>query len=444
MSRTRTLDVLFVRSASNRALPLEFRLGTRRERGSESPLGLLQLASYAKYGSRHRISVHDARAPENSSDREIRIAAAVHRPDVAVVWMHPALLADGLEATRAVRHAGCPLVLGTGPLVDSWPEGARRIPELDGLLASRDVERLLAALEVISSSGSARSLAEALSHETSVAPSPECPLDRKLVDYASYSETAPGWPPPQLPPPSRVVGLGTESDKGRFAASRIVMGDMAGTLHPPDRVLEDLGGCDLLGIPWQELRTAPEWPDPDRAWWEELLALLRSRRDAGRTVPSRLRLQVHPRVARSLPLVDLRSLAVQSIDLGDVGAGDPEAVDEAIAAARACRRSGVEPSMTLILGEPGFALSDEERGVRQVEQAGISLDAQLRLHIGSVDGAAWASWLEAPGPDFDPPGLDPDRHRLVLRVRRAHLQKAQDPRRGRAIARRVKDLLGSG
>ena len=79
-------------------------------------------------------------------------------------------VADGLEAARAVRHAGCPLVLATGPLVDCWAAGARRIPEVDGLLPTGAEAALLAALlpkwallvpqtAVLPSEGCARALA---------------------------------------------------------------------------------------------------------------------------------------------------------------------------------------------------------------------------------------------------------------------------------------------
>ncbi|MEE2827832.1 MAG: hypothetical protein VX498_01475 [Myxococcota bacterium] len=435
----RTLDTLFVRSAAQRALPSEFRLGVRREGERELPVQLLRLAGAVKYCSRHRVAVHDARLPEDSSERSIRTAAAVHRPDLAVVWMHPALLADGLEAARAVRQAGCPLVLATGPLVESWPEGARRIPEVDGLLPTGAQAALLAALEAISTGQDSRAFGVALQLSPEEDAGVTGTIDRKLLDYAAYSQPSEFWPPPQLPPPSRVLRIGNESDKGRYAASSVPLRHSSGGTLGAEEVLSDMAACDLLGIPWQELR-ASRSPISDRAWWEELFSALRMERDRQTAARRLLNLQLPPGLVRSLPLVDLRSLSSLMVNLGDVVAGDPEAVDEAIAAARACRRAGLATTMTLLLGEPGFSLSHEETGLRKVERAGLDLDAQLRVDIGAVDESAWSSWLEAPGPVFVPPGLDPDRHSLTLRFRRTQRAKRQE-RPSQTISRQLKRLF---
>ena len=424
MASQRSLNVLFVRSGDEGALPSSFRIGSRPERGSEIPFGLLRLASAVKFGSVHRVSVHDARQP---SATKLRSAATILRPDVAIVWLHPALLAGGLEAARAVRHSGCPLVLGAGPLVDIWPEGARKIPELDGLLRSDDAAALLAALSVIASSGSAQSLASALSAatppsqkdcpqaDTDADPPLDCTLDRKLVDYATYTASPEGWPSQQRPPPSRLVGLGSKSDKGRFAASRVMMADLYGQPLPPEEVLADMNICTLLGIPWQDLRPSSGSSTPERLWWTELFAALTARSRLNRVVPSRLRIQLSPAIARALPLTELRSLTVVRLDLGDVRCSVPEEVDEALGAVRAGRRAGLESSLTAVLGAADGSLTEDERGLRALSRSAAQVDVQLQVTGFTEDPAAWSLWLEAPKPDFTPPGVDPLRRRLLGR-----------------------------
>jgi hypothetical protein len=440
VARERPLNVLFVRSGDEGALPASFRIGRRAERGSELPFGLLRLASAVKFASPHRVSVHDGRA---AGSTRLRSAAAIHRPDVAVVWLHPALLAGGLEAARAVRHAGCPLVLGVGPLVDAWLDGARRIPELDGLLGSRAAAPLLAALEVIAARGSARALAQTLTSEAT-AHDLDWSLDRKLVDYASYTSSPEGWPPPQLPPPSTLLGIGTASDKGRFAASRVVMNAMAGALLTPEEVVGDIGDCDLLGIPWLELRPCAGSQKRDADRWARLIGPLRDRRAAARPVPSRLRLQMTPAAVRASSLADLRSLDILSLDIGDVSCADDQAVDDALAAVRATRRAGLESSATAMLGEPGGSLAAEERGLRSLAGSGTLLDAELRVTTGAVDANAWASWLEAPGPDFVPPGTETERLHLVERTRAERLRRLDSAPRAQALGRRFRSLFGTG
>jgi hypothetical protein len=373
---------------------------------------VLRLASAVKFGSTHRVSVHDARHP---SPTKLRNVVAIHRPDVAIVWLDPALLAGGLEAARAVRHAGCPLVLGAGPLVDTWLDGARRIPEIDGLLRSDAAGELLASLAVIASDGSAESLAKALKgdEERCPSPSPESTLDRKLVDYAAYTASPEGWPPPQPTPPSRLLGLGGTSDKGRFAASRVVMSDLSGALLTPQEVLSDMRACTLLGIPWQELCPSSDGPPPDPAWWNALFTLLRSSPPFGRAIPTRLRIQSDPSVVRTFPMSELRSLGVSCIDLADVRCDSLEAVEEALAAGRSVRRAGIDCSLTALLGGTGCPRAEEEQGLRSLRRSSAHVTMRIDVEVGAQDAAAWASWLEAPGPTFVPPGIASQTVRLL-------------------------------
>lgn len=304
-------------------------------------------------------------------------------------------------------------MLGTGPLVDTWLDGARRLPEIDGLIGSNAAAELLAALEVIAIEGSAGSLAGALRGSEARSASPEWTLDRKLVDYATYTASPEGWPPPQLPPPSRLLGLGVTSDKGRFAASRVVMANLNGALLSPEDVVSDMRSCALLGIPWQELCPAPAGPSPEPAWWNALFALLRSSPGIGRTVRTRLRIQTNPSVVRTFPMSELRSLGVSSMDLADVRCSSSEAVEEALAAGRSIRRAGLDCSLTALLAGTGGSGTEEELGLRSLLRSSARVTPRIEVQVGTEDAAAWAAWLEAPSPRFVPPGIPPQTVRLL-------------------------------
>jgi len=237
------------------------------------------------------------------------------------------------------------------------------------------------------------------------------------------------------------LGLSVESDKERFAASRVMMDDLRGRLLSPEEVLADLRSCALLGILWQELRPSPAVPAPDHEWWDAFFSLLAAAENQPRSAPGGLRLQMTPSVARSLSLTGLRSLGILCIDLGVVDCSDPEAVDEASAAIRATRRAGLDSQLTALLGEPGGVLSDEERGLRELTRSGALVDAQLRVLVGETDPAAWASWLEAPNPTFIPPGTDPERLHLVERTRADRRRQLESAPRSQALARRIRDFL---
>jgi len=328
-------------------------------------------------------------------------------------------------------------------MVDIWASGARKLPELDGLLPSTGTSQLLAGLEVISRGGSALELSRTLGAEAPSLHFPRC-LDRKLVDYAAYSDVSGGWPPTHLPPPSRLLGIGAESDKGRFAASRVTITTTSGAPVEPQEVLEDIGECELLGIPWQELR--PSWgcSSHDTQWWRELLGLLQQRTPGRREVPTQFRLQLRPKLARSLPLSDLRQLAIVSIDLGEVACSRPDEVEEALAAARATRRSGITASLTAVLAtSPGLSVEDEERGLRQLRSAGVQLDAYLRINREELELREWSSWLEAPKPNFHPPGVHPEKLHLVETVLREKHRRESSAPRAQALGRRLKAWMGA-
>jgi hypothetical protein len=194
-----------------------------------------------------------------------------------------------------------------------------------------------------------------------------------------------------------------------------MMTDLNGRPLPPEEVLADMNTCTLLGIPWQDLRPSSDSNAPDRLWWTELFAALKARPKGSRVVPSRLRIQLSPTISRALPLTKLRSLRVVRLDLGDVRCSVPEEVDEALGAVRAGRRAGLEFSLTAVLGAADGSPTDDERGLRALKRSAAQVDVQLQVTDFTEDPAAWNLWLEAPKPNFTPPGVDPLRRRLLGR-----------------------------
>ena len=410
-----------------------FRFAIPREAGGELPVPMLRLASATRLGSSHRVFVHDARQATPGAGSSLRSVAALHRPDVSVVWLHPALLTDGLEAARAVRHSGSPLVIGAGPLVDLWPEGARRLPELDGLLPGGGEAGLLEALQRLAEGHDARGLAEALALPPAPPPGGPEPIDRKLLDYAAYPLVEPDWPT-ERPDRSR-------PDKGRWAASRIPLHDASGRPLGPGAVIDDLCRCDQLGIPWQALVPGPDLPPLDLDYWDDLLEVLRlAPSDRGRR---QLRLSLPPEVARRCSLTDLASMDVVAIDLGTVEAGNVDAVDATSVAGRAALRAGLDVTVTVLLDQPGYSLEEEASGLDSIRAAGLPVRAAVQARVGTVEPDAWLVQLEAPTNRFVPPGVDPARVELARRVNRVQAARRQRPRERDGLVARLRSLLPS-
>jgi hypothetical protein len=331
------------------------------------------------------------------------------------------------------------LVLGTGPLVELWAEGAGRIPELDGLLPSSSLTGLLASLDVVASGGASSALAEALSISSGVRA--DLKNDRKLVDYAAYSEGmgAP-WPTHSRIQPSRprrLVNLVRRAPRAPVV-SPVVVHDEEGVLLPPGEVMEEIRQCDLLGIGAIDLVAGPQSLPPDGDWYRSFLPSLRVAGGARRS-SRRIRLAAGAASIDQLPLAELDSMGVVAIDLGEVPAGDEPSVADARGAARRCRRHGLQPTGSLVLGRPGFSMDLERLGVEEALADGFPTEAAIEVRLGAVDPAAWTDWLDAPSGEFSPPGMSEERVALVHRAREA-LQPTGPERRGlRVLARRVLD-----
>lgn len=380
MSRTRPLRVLFVRPDAASALPDLFGFAHPREPADLLPTALLSLATAVLRGSRHRAFVHDARR-SGGGNRAVRSVAAVHRADVAVIWLHPALLADGLEAARAARQGGCSLVLGAGPLVWMWADAARRAPELDGLVGAANASGLLAALDVASDAGSAAAFAEALASADPLSPAARG-LDRKLLDYAAYR----GLPGTQPLPGVRV-------DKGRRAASCIALHTPTGALRPRDELVAELDDCALLGIPRRAFVAHPGTEVPGPAFFSDLLE---RRTDAGRYwIP----------VDDPLPadrLGALRRAGVEGIDLGVVPV-DASTLDRLGALHAPWRAAGAQVSGRLCFGlRP---LPEEEAGLTHAQDLDVRFRVRVHVSVPPTGEAtrAWTEWMEAPRAAFLPP-----------------------------------------
>ena len=63
---------------------------------------------------------------------------------------------------------------------------------------------------------------------------------------------------------------------------------------------------------------------------------------------------------------------------------------------------------------------NKEEGRRWFGRSSWLVDVQLQVTDFTEDPAAWSLWLEAPKPDFTPPGVDPLRRRLLGRGASEH------------------------
>ncbi|MCO4769790.1 MAG: hypothetical protein KDA24_07135 [Deltaproteobacteria bacterium] len=420
MSRKRVLRVLFVRPAAGHALQTLLGFDERRDPASVLPVGLLRLATTAKLGSRHRVFVHDARR-DRAGNRSTRAVASVTKAEITLVEMQLPLLADGLEAARAAREGGSRLVLGTGPLVARWPESLAGMPEFDGLLHPGGAPSLLSLLESAETDSlDAASLVDALALSPG-APAPEAAgTDRRLLDYAAY----------RLAHDAQRAGRGHRVDKGRHAASPLLLEDEAGALRTVSSVRAELEECALLGIPNLALRTARE--RPTAAYLTELLA------GGGR------RRVVLPRpFGAGGDLEPLTRHGATAIDLGDISVGDPSELDEIASWVDAARSAGL-----VAFGRACFGQADleaEERGLERLRRWDLPMGAVLTASVPPEAGAAraWSQWLSAPRPDFVPP--TPGGHRTHELAERARVLLAEHDQRGaRAFVGRLAKIARRG
>ncbi len=427
--------MLVVRPGDALSLSPTYRFEIPRHSGASLPAGLLRLAGAVKLTTRHRVVVHDARQDEDGN-RSLRGLAKLLEPDLSVVWLHPASLEGGLEAARALRQSGTGVLVGTGPLVDLWPEGACRIPELDGLLAQLSPLGLCAALDVLASGGSGGAVVQALSDRKREVSLGE-PLERKLLDYAVYDRSADGlWPfvlGSQGGPLARLAARGRSLRKPP-AVSAVLLRDLRGELVEATDLVADLRSCALLGIDWLDLCTAPGEPGPDTDFFVRLCSLLaRHRSSFSRT--QQLRLELGAAQLSELGLQRVQAAGIRAINLGSINSGDREGLGVAIRMARACLAVGIEPSGVLLLGCSGYDLEEDRKGVSEAIRAGFPLSAGIDVRLGSVDVGRWTDWLDAPSSDFKPPGLEPERIVLADRARLA-LEQARSTQGGLRTAAR--------
>jgi len=413
------LQVLVVRPDDSLALSPTLRFEIPRDDGLALPGELLRLATAIKQGTRHSVTLHDARrAPEGN--RSLRSLVKQLAPDLCVLWIHPATLEDGLEAARAVRQSGGSVIVGTGPLVDLWPDGACRIPELDGLLPKHSSGGLCAALEVLERGGSGKALIESLT-TSSPPPNSGVPMERNLLDYAGYRRSLDAlWPPLHADPVDRLRQrlLPRKNGRGQPAVSSVLLLDELGHPHEPSAVIEDIVACTALGIRWIDLCVAPHGSILESSWFVRLFSELSRCRAAAPGVHY-LRAPLSPAMLDELGMQRLRAAGVSAVDLGTVNGGDAAALGDAVAAARRCRQAGLFPTGVLVLGCSGYDLEEDRHGVSTAIRAAFPSTAGVDIRMGTVDAGRWSDWLDAPGIDFNPPGLDNERLVLADRARLA-------------------------
>ena len=425
--RSPSLSVLIVRPGAGQSLSPTYRFEIPRHSARSLPAGLLYLASAVKLATHHRVVVHDVRK-DDEGNRGLRSIAKLVRPDLALVWLHPASIEGGLETARALRQSGAGVLVGTGPLVDLWPEGARRIPELDGLLPRLSPDGLCAALDVLAAGGSAPALMAALATTDRQQPLRD-PLERKLLDYAVYDRCADAhWPPQQrlgFGPLSRLAARSMVRGKAP-AVSPVLLSDIAGDRAALEAVVGDLRSCALLGIDWLDLRVVSGHPQPETPYLAALCSML-TRHRASCVRRQRLRLTLSASQLHDLGLQRLQAAGICAVHFGAINAGDGDDLSAAIAAARSCRAAAIHPSGTLLLGCSGYDLEEDRRGVSVAIRAGFPLSAGVDVRVGSVDAGRWFDWLDAPARDFLPPGLETERFILADRARVALLPALSRP-----------------
>jgi len=405
MARKRVLRVLFVRSATTARLPELYGFAERVDPRTVLPVALLRLATAVKLGSPHRVFFHDARR-EPTGNRSVRVASSVNRADVAVIELQLPLLADGLGAARSAREGGCDLVLATGPLVRAWPEAIAGLPEFDGLLDPGGAPALLCLLEHASTDClDAAELARSLAIPPAPPPSDAVGCDRRLLDYASYRAPHPRWG----------ESLGRSVDKGRWAATPLLLDDESGVLRAPSDVRRELEECELLGISRVALRVGSTAPTIE--WLKEAVP-----------VPSRWALVVPMPDGRARGIPELLALGAVALDMGSLVVGNEVEVERAGGWCAAARRAGLE-----VVGRACFGLVDnerEERGLRTLRSWGVTLDVALLCAVPPTDEAssgAWLAWSDTPGDGFIPPVRGGDRSRELAERARVHLV---EPERG--------------
>jgi len=427
-----------VRADDSLALSRTLRFEIPRDDGLSMPAGLLRLATAIQVGDKHDVTIHDARR-DPEGNRSLRTIASRVAPDLCVLWLHPATLEDGLEAARALRQSGGSIIVGTGPLVDLWPEGACRIPELDGLLPGHSVAGLLSALGVLEQNGSGKALIDALRAPKQLPPLRE-PLQRGLVDFAVYSRAADSlWPPLNADVVGRLQRLALPRSSGRAqpTVSSVLLHDSLGQPADPAQLIQELKACAALGIQWLDLRAVSGCSELDRSWFAQLFSEL-ARYRAASLSSAHLRVPLTPVLFGELDVPRLRAAGVSAVDLGAVNGGDSAELGEAIAAARRCRQAGLFATGVLVLGRSGYDLEEDRQGVSTAIRASFPSTAGVDIRIATVDSARWANWLDAPGSEFHPPGLDSER--LVL-ADRARLALQTTWKRGSGLRGSVEQFL---
>lgn len=413
MPPDRRLTALFVRPPPGRALSVDLDVAGLPEGPDVLPLGLVRLASVVKLGSPHRAVVHDAMGGEAGAAHDLRAAARLHRPDVALVWLSAAHLDGALVALRALRAGGCGQLWVAGPLLSAVPWAAGLLPEVDGALELGAERGLLAALDAVAAGQATTTVARCRGEVGRALPG----VDRKLVDYAAYRGVGGSpWSGRSRPRPAR-------SDKGRWAASAVAAGGGRGL----EEVISDIAECDRLGIPWVDVVDGPSRPE----WWRDLLGGLIPR--SGR----RLRLQLGPSVARTLGPEALRRAGVVAVDLGPVAVGDGDRQAEVLQVAALLGGAGLAVGARARLGRPGFDPAVEESGARELLAAGIDLGAAVHVPEPAPGDPAWSRWLAAPSARFTPPGASADA--LLVAARLGRVDEGR-PGGRRARWRRLLDL----
>jgi len=343
------------------------------------PVELLAFASAVKFASPHRVSMHDAArgGPGGDASRAI----AVHRPDAVLIAWHPAArdaaraIAEAARDVKAVvavvddrRHA--PVAAADGPWI--------------GALDRANTKGLIALMNALGENAADAGVAASLE----VGGSLDQPFmtDRKLLDYARYQGSAGArWRAAvrAFRPVGELSGSKL-SDKGRFAASSVLLADDI------DAVVRDVNECVLLGIPWVDLRGCVS----SDLLGELLPRLARLRRETPGLHPDLggLRLRIDPREGGTLDEEAARGSGIVALDYGLLDAASAQA---AIGAAVGAREAGWVTTAEFALGRAGADADADARLLLDLEEAGVAVQGRVMVELDDEDLASPEALTEA-------------------------------------------------
>ena len=353
----------------------EYRFEHARPDRRVLPLDLVAFASAVKFGSTHRISMHDAARAGLGSDAAR--AVSVHNADAVLIDWHPAARDGARAVAETASDAKAVIAVVSDP---AHLEVAAADGPYAGALSRSNPAGLVSLMNALGENADATGIATALTIHGDL----DSPVmtDRKLLDYARYQESAGArWRAAvrSFRPVAELSGSPL-SDKGRFAASTVRLEEDV------DRVVLDVNECVLLGIPWIDLRGSV----PAGVLTELLPRLARLRADTPGLHPGLggLRLRLLPGDIGSLDDDAARGAGIVALDFGLL---DARSAPAAIGAAVGARESGWVTTAEFALGREGADADTDARLLLDLEEAGVAVQGRVMVELAEDDLASPAA-----------------------------------------------------